>query len=279
MIQGTDISSHNGLYDFKKAFAAGVKFCYLKASQRDFADPSFNINMKNAKGSGVQLGAYHFIDHSPAHYIVGQEVEFGKQQARKFLEMVLPYILTGELKITVKIDGVDTDATLMCDLEQAYDWPKLDVPNQIRAYKICGAFAQKVEEGVLDAAKIKMNCGLYGSQYLMQTPNPFVKRLPPWMAWYTKLFDPGYTYTRPDGTIYYASGQWKGKWLLHQFTSTADGYKYGNSVGNDKIDLNNLNPEHKLVTPEDGVIAPPLELTLEQKVEILWTKYLAENHT
>jgi hypothetical protein len=270
MIQGVDISSHNGLFDFKKAYAASVKLCYAKASQRDFADPSFNINMANSEGSGVQMGAYHFIDHSPTHYIVGQEVEFGKLQARKFLEMVLPYVLKGTLKVTVKIDGVDTDATFMCDLEQAYDWPKLDYTNQIRAYKICGAFAQKVEEGVLDATGKKMNCGLYGSQYLMQTPNPFVKRLPPWLAWYTALFTPAYKYIRSDGSIYYATGQWKGKWLLHQFTSTADGRLYGNSVGNDKIDLNNLNPEYPLVTSEDEPVVIPVEINDTEKLARLW---------
>lgn len=247
MTLGTDISAHNGLYNFDKAKANDVEFVILKASQRDFADPLFVRNMERGKNKGIQLGAYHFLDYTQAHYAVGQEAEFGKAQARKFLEIVLPYILDGTLKISLikPANSVKVDASLWLDIEKAYDWEALTSPVQTRVWKIAEAFRLKVLETVRQY-KPDMNCGQYSSQYLLQDPaNPFI--IPPWLAWYTEIYNPSYSYKKPDGTYYYATGKWKGAWLIHQYSSTGDGVFYGNAAGNQYIDLNKLNPEYSLI--------------------------------
>ena len=66
MILGTDISIWNddnstaqGV-DFAKMKQAGARFCFIKATQANFADSDYTTNWKAAKGI-IPRGAYHFL--------------------------------------------------------------------------------------------------------------------------------------------------------------------------------------------------------------------------
>lgn len=271
-----DISAHNGIFNWKKAVDMGVQIAIIKASQRDFADPLFVRNVEAAKKFDIQVGCYHFLDYTRRHYTEPYHEEFGKLQGRKHLEVILPYIIDGTLKITLKDkDGKEFDATLWYDLEIAYDWEKLDYWNLQRALKIANAFKNKVLEGVKENAKLDLNMGQYGSGYTFQVDSPALKDIPPWLAWYQEKLPASYSYKKSDGSVYFMTGIHQGKYLLHQYTSTANGQLYGNAKGNPWIDLNKLNPEYSVVkasavTPTQKTWA---EMTLEEKLELLKSKH------
>src|SRR3972149_1412778 len=68
MIDGIDISkwqddnSTPQMMDFGKAYAAGARFVFIKASQATWLDQDFVLNWANAKRAGLLRGAYHYMD-------------------------------------------------------------------------------------------------------------------------------------------------------------------------------------------------------------------------
>ena len=48
--------------DFKKAYDAGARFVFIKASQACWMDEDMLYNWKSAKDAGLLRGAYHFLD-------------------------------------------------------------------------------------------------------------------------------------------------------------------------------------------------------------------------
>lgn len=64
---GIDVSNNNGHVDFAAVHKAGYRFAFLKASEgTTFVDSYFASNAKAAKAAGLRVGAYHFLDASPA---------------------------------------------------------------------------------------------------------------------------------------------------------------------------------------------------------------------
>ncbi|RJQ43884.1 MAG: hypothetical protein C4545_02490 [Anaerolineaceae bacterium] len=67
MIPGIDVSHWQGVIDWPKVKAAGVKFAFLKASEFPdkkitmYVDDKFEINRKGAEDNGIYWGAYHFF--------------------------------------------------------------------------------------------------------------------------------------------------------------------------------------------------------------------------
>lgn len=60
--RGVDVSHHNGSVDWNAVAAAGISFCFLKATEGvDFVDPTFKNNVVEAKAAGLLVGAYHFF--------------------------------------------------------------------------------------------------------------------------------------------------------------------------------------------------------------------------
>uniref|UniRef100_A0A1B6FUX2 Lysozyme n=1 Tax=Cuerna arida TaxID=1464854 RepID=A0A1B6FUX2_9HEMI len=59
---GIDVSHHNGVIDWKKVKAAGIKFAMAKATDgSNFVDPNFEDNFKGMKNNGITAGAYHYL--------------------------------------------------------------------------------------------------------------------------------------------------------------------------------------------------------------------------
>lgn len=103
-IAGVDLSAHNGNIDFERVAADGISFAFLKASEgTSFRDPKFAENYRNAKESGIKVGAYHFFRFDSDGY----------EQGRNFLGAVDSLELDLPLAIDIEEannpDGVDTE--------------------------------------------------------------------------------------------------------------------------------------------------------------------------
>lgn len=61
-IKGIDVSSHNGLVDFRRAAADSISFVFIKASEgTGFSDAAFADNFERARRAGIAVGVYHFF--------------------------------------------------------------------------------------------------------------------------------------------------------------------------------------------------------------------------
>ena len=61
-IQGMDIARYQGRVDFNQTRAAGMRFVYMKSTEgKDYIDPMFYENWRNAHAAGMARGAYHFM--------------------------------------------------------------------------------------------------------------------------------------------------------------------------------------------------------------------------
>lgn len=61
-IQGMDIARYQGRVDFNQTRAAGMHFVYMKSTEgKDYIDPMFYENWRNARAAGMARGAYHFM--------------------------------------------------------------------------------------------------------------------------------------------------------------------------------------------------------------------------
>lgn len=97
-IKGIDVSHHQGVIDWKKVAADGVKFALIKATQgTSFVDPKLKTNAKAAAANGIKVSYYHFAepDQSPT------------AQVDHFLKT---------------IQGLPLDFPLILDIEGDNDW-------------------------------------------------------------------------------------------------------------------------------------------------------------
>lgn len=81
--QGIDVSHHNGNIDFRKVAADGISFVFVKATQgTTFRSPKFLQLVKDAKATGLLIGAYHYVDDSAG------SVEAAKAEAQNFYKAI-----------------------------------------------------------------------------------------------------------------------------------------------------------------------------------------------
>jgi lysozyme len=78
--RGIDVSRHQGEIDWARVAASGqVDFVYVKATEgRDWTDPAFARNWREAGKAGIRRGAYHFFTFRSS----------GAEQARHFIATV-----------------------------------------------------------------------------------------------------------------------------------------------------------------------------------------------
>ena len=69
-LRGVDVSSYQGRIDWSAAYADGIRFAMIKATQgrsltdanlRNFTDSRFHENAVGASGAGMVCGAYHYL--------------------------------------------------------------------------------------------------------------------------------------------------------------------------------------------------------------------------
>jgi GH25 family lysozyme M1 (1,4-beta-N-acetylmuramidase) len=84
-MNGIDVSRWQGIIDFKKVKQSGIDFVIIKAGGSDaglYIDRCFEQNYKNAKGAGLNLGAYYFVGKNCTSSIDG------KADAERFEKML-----------------------------------------------------------------------------------------------------------------------------------------------------------------------------------------------
>lgn len=98
---GIDVSRHNGLIDWQRVAAAGVKFAMIRAgfgSSLANKDMYADYNFKNAAAAGIETGAYWFS------YALSEEG--ARREAQNLMEVVSPYRLTYPLCFDYEYDSV-----------------------------------------------------------------------------------------------------------------------------------------------------------------------------
>ncbi|NMF01449.1 glycoside hydrolase family 25 protein [Aneurinibacillus aneurinilyticus] len=106
-IKGIDISHWDGVVDWKKVAADGVKFVFLKASEgTSFVDKTFKTNASNALANGIRVGAYHYAKFG--------NVTEAKAEAQHFLHKITyPLVLDLEENKKKASKAVLTDAAVV----------------------------------------------------------------------------------------------------------------------------------------------------------------------
>jgi len=61
-VRGVDVSHHQGVIDWGRVAATGVRFAYIKATEgKDLRDERFDDNWTGATRAGLRVGAYHYF--------------------------------------------------------------------------------------------------------------------------------------------------------------------------------------------------------------------------
>src|SRR5262249_12409017 len=61
-VRGLDVSSHQGVINWRAVATGEARFAYIKATEGgDWVDPRFDQNWRDAKTAGVPRGAYHYF--------------------------------------------------------------------------------------------------------------------------------------------------------------------------------------------------------------------------
>lgn len=163
-VPGFDFSRfQHGEIDFQKAYSAGMRFCYGKASEGlDYADPTYHLRAIAARNAGLVVGAYGFARPkddpvTQAHYL-----------------MAAAYIRTPIFYV------VDFEWTTPHN-----DWDDL-TPQQ------CGAFAEAYLDEIQDAKRtipFLYTAPAFAAKYFQTVPFGVYKMLP---AVYGKDVPAGY---------------------------------------------------------------------------------------
>ena len=78
-VRGVDVSSYQGEIDWQVLSGQGIQFAFIKATEgSSLVDPRFDFNYKEARKTGLRVGAYHFFSYDSP----------GTSQADLFIETV-----------------------------------------------------------------------------------------------------------------------------------------------------------------------------------------------
>jgi lysozyme len=254
---GVDVSSWQTTVDWKKLYKAGVRFAIIKAAQGKYKqDPICPSHLKEAKAAGMICGVYHWMDpadkpedqiNNLSHRLAGLEYEF-----------------------------------LALDVEQYwsnwYEWQT-------------GRISQRhperlISERALACAQLMRD--QFRKAVLIYTRASFVKEYAPqmsewlgewplWLAHYPyrsgrihltwEQLKSGYAPRIPSPTIPDGCKDWK----FWQFS----GDKFVLPGEQSPLDLNFYHGSLQDLQAWLGQPITPRELSMEEKVEVLWNKHMA----
>ncbi|GEB35324.1 GH25 family lysozyme [Brevibacillus parabrevis] len=94
-IKVIDVSHHNGMIDWKKVAADGVKGVFIKATEgAGYTDPRFRANAQGALAAGVKVGFYHYCRPETGNTAAAEAESFLVAVAG--LQATLPHVLDVE---------------------------------------------------------------------------------------------------------------------------------------------------------------------------------------
>lgn len=123
MKRGIDVSTYQGVLDWKHVKSAGIDFAMIKATQgrsetnaalRNFTDSKFTRNITEASRLGIRCGVYH--------YLTAQTVTEAMQEAEYFVSVLAPYkSLVGLWAVAdVESKHLPQDKTLLSQIVHAF---------------------------------------------------------------------------------------------------------------------------------------------------------------
>lgn len=238
-----DISKWNGEFNFDAARShGGIDGVFIKASGcgvgGNYTDYKFEDNSKNC--NMTYKGAYHYFDY------VGRKS--GKDQCKFFLDTVGSW---GNMRGVLDLED-----------NSGGNWPKLSSMYGFALKEALQFVMQYLNETeVLPIMYLNTGLTVLRDSMLKWTFRNFAE-CPLWVANYNKISVP-------------PTGAWK-DYALWQYTSKGPGILYGNSVGNNYIDLNVVKNLDALlikppVTNEDDTTSLTLE-KLDRRIKIIETK-------
>ncbi|MFT9848530.1 GH25 family lysozyme [Aneurinibacillus sp. REN35] len=112
-IKGIDVSHWNGVVDWKKVAADGVKFVFLKASEgTSYVDKTFKTNAARANAAGIHVGAYHYAKFD--------SVAEAKAEVQHFLRTVSGVKITYPLVLDLEENKKKASKVVLTDAAVAF---------------------------------------------------------------------------------------------------------------------------------------------------------------
>lgn len=129
VVQGIDVSTHQGAINWATVKAAGIQFAYCKATEGvDFVDNRFIQNMTNANAAGVLIGPYHYgrPDSNSSNPLDAFN------EANDFADAIQPYYNSAGLYLRPVLDVEEFLDLATVALERAYlsEWVR-DFSDQV----------------------------------------------------------------------------------------------------------------------------------------------------
>lgn len=241
----TDVSKWNGIIDWPKQIKNGIEGTWLKASGcgvgGNYVDYRFKENSYSCPLK--YRGAYHYFDYEGR--------KSGKDQAKFFLDTCGDF---GNMRGVLDLED-----------NSGGGWTKLSTIMG-KALKEALAWVTEYYIETNHYPILYLNTGLTTQKQLTSTGYKYAFRnfveCPLWVANYNNINIP-------------PTGAWD-DYAAWQYTSAGDGLAYGNSPGNNAIDLNRIKNISLLLKPGIAVTQPDpvnVEPTDAEKLRILWEAY------
>ena len=169
IVEGIDVSHHQGEIDWTKVKDDGIVFAFMKATQGlRFVDPRFKLNWAATEKAGIIRGAYHFLEAD----------QDGAAQAKHFMKTV--DFTKGDLIPVVDVErkGKDLARTLKAFLAELKGTLGVDA-----VIYVSPSFWN---EHLASAFESPLPNPLWVAEYGVTTPMA-VEKIGPWLIWqYTR---------------------------------------------------------------------------------------------
>jgi lysozyme len=131
VVQGIDVSNHQGAINWASVKAGGIQFAFCKATEGvDFVDARFTANMANANAAGVLIGPYHYgrPDSNSSNPLDAFN------EANDFVDAIAPYYNSAGLYLRPVLDVEEYLDLATVAQERAYlsEWIR-DFSDQVEA--------------------------------------------------------------------------------------------------------------------------------------------------
>ena len=164
---GIDVSHYQGVIDWPKVAAAGVKFVFIKATDgATLADPMAKTNASGAAAAGLPFGFYHFW----------RPTDDWRAQADFFLSVIDDAAPLANAGVLPSVLDIEVGSLSEDNQGDALSWVKA-APGQIAIVYVSPSYARF---NLTDPAWIQYP--LWSAHYT-ELPQPNTDKWPTWMFW------------------------------------------------------------------------------------------------
>ena len=164
---GIDVSHYQGVIDWPKVAAAGVKFAFIKATDgATVADPMAKTNASGAAAAGLPFGFYHFW----------RPTDDWRAQADFFLSVIDDAAPLANAGVLPSVLDIEVGSLSEDNQGDALSWVKA-APGQIAIVYVSPSYARF---NLTDPAWIQYP--LWSAHYT-ELPQPNTDKWPTWMFW------------------------------------------------------------------------------------------------